>query len=126
MLASAIDGFTNIVNSPPAQLVAGGVLAGIVWKFFERVESILRESTKVEIAVWLVGVDIGRGVEQWSGHFAKVFDKFFGPRALSWKTFKRSCVVTYVITICLIPVALYLQFAQSVARGMGVSGQLPD
>jgi hypothetical protein len=26
---------THLINSPPGQLAAGGVLAGIVWKFFE-------------------------------------------------------------------------------------------
>jgi hypothetical protein len=46
---------TNLINSPPGQLVAGGVLAGIVWKFFERVESVLNDDTKLEIAVWLLG-----------------------------------------------------------------------
>jgi len=30
-------------------------MAGIVWKFFERVEAVLKEQTKLEIAVWLVG-----------------------------------------------------------------------
>jgi hypothetical protein len=35
-----------------SQLVAGG-LAGIVWKFFERVEAVLTDETKLEIAVWL-------------------------------------------------------------------------
>jgi hypothetical protein len=34
-------------------LAAGGVVAGIVWKFFERVENVLNEKTKREIAVWL-------------------------------------------------------------------------
>jgi hypothetical protein len=43
---------TSIINSPPAQLAAGGVLAGTVWKFFERVEAVLNDSTKFEIAVW--------------------------------------------------------------------------
>ena len=33
---------TSLINSPPGQLVAGGVLAGIVWKFFERVEAVLK------------------------------------------------------------------------------------
>jgi hypothetical protein len=47
---------TKLINSPPGQLAAGGVLAGIVWKFFERVEAVLTDQTKFEIAVWLVGV----------------------------------------------------------------------
>jgi len=40
------DTITNLINSPPGQLVAGGVLAGIVWKFFERVEGVLKDETK--------------------------------------------------------------------------------
>jgi hypothetical protein len=49
MADGALDIITNIINSPPGQLAAGGVLAGIVWKFFERVESVLKEGTKKEI-----------------------------------------------------------------------------
>jgi hypothetical protein len=45
MADGALDIITNIINSPPGQLAAGGVLAGIVWKFFERVESVLKEGT---------------------------------------------------------------------------------
>jgi hypothetical protein len=37
-MADAFTTITNLINSPPGVLVAGGVLAGIVWKFFERVE----------------------------------------------------------------------------------------
>ena len=37
------------------QMAAGSVLAGIVWKFFERVEAVLNENTKLEIAIWLFG-----------------------------------------------------------------------
>ena len=46
---------TKLINSPPGQLAAGAVLAGIVWKFFERVEVVLNENAKFEIALWLVG-----------------------------------------------------------------------
>jgi hypothetical protein len=45
---------TTFINSPPGQLVAGAALAGIVWKFFERVEAVLTDETKFEIAVWLL------------------------------------------------------------------------
>jgi hypothetical protein len=31
---------THLINSPPGQLAAGAALAGIVWKFFERVEAV--------------------------------------------------------------------------------------
>jgi hypothetical protein len=41
-------------------LVVGAALAGIVRKCFERLESLLTESTKLKIAVWLVGVEFGK------------------------------------------------------------------
>jgi len=37
-VADILTTITRIINSPPGQLAAGGVLAGIVWKFFERVD----------------------------------------------------------------------------------------
>jgi hypothetical protein len=75
MLASAFDTLTKLIQSPPGQLAAGGVLAGIVWKFFERVEAVLTDQAKFEIAVWLVGVRVGQKVEPWPDTFAKVFDR---------------------------------------------------
>jgi len=63
-MADALTTITKLINSPPGQLAAGGVLAGIVWKFFERVEAVLTDQTKLEIAVWLLGVKVGQTVEQ--------------------------------------------------------------
>jgi hypothetical protein len=53
-MPDALTTITRLIQSPPGQLAAGGVLAGIVWKFFERVEAVLTETTKLEIAVWLL------------------------------------------------------------------------
>jgi hypothetical protein len=36
-MADAFTTITKLINSPPGQLAAGGVLAGIVWKFFKNV-----------------------------------------------------------------------------------------
>ena len=55
-MADVLDTITKLTNSPPGQIAAGGVLAGIVWKFFERVEAVLTDQTKFEIAMWLVGL----------------------------------------------------------------------
>ncbi len=65
MPSNFFDSLTNFINSQPGQLAAGGVLGGIVWKFLERVESVLKDETKKEIAVWLVGVKVGQKVEPW-------------------------------------------------------------
>jgi hypothetical protein len=93
---------TNFINSPPGQLVAGAALAGIVWKFFERVEAVLTDQTKHQIARWLRvrNVDTGLLVEQvepWPETFAKVFDRVFGLRYLSWKSFLTCCLVSVII-----------------------------
>jgi len=89
-MADALTTISKLINSPPGQLAAGGVLAGIVWKLFERVEAVLNENTKLEIAVWLLGVKVGQKVEPWPDTFAKVFDRVFGTKHLSWKCFWRS------------------------------------
>jgi hypothetical protein len=52
-MPDALTTITNLINSPPGQLVAGSVLAGIVWKFFERVEAALTDETKDDISKWL-------------------------------------------------------------------------
>lgn len=93
----------RIINSPPGQLAAGGVLAGIVWKFFERVEAVLTDDTKLEIAVWLVGAKAGDQialkVQTWPAAFLTVFDSVFTSRPLSWRCFWRSCLATYACIV---------------------------
>ena len=54
-MTDVLTAITKLINSSPGQLTAGGVLAGIVWKFFERVEAVLKDDTKLEIAAWLLG-----------------------------------------------------------------------
>jgi hypothetical protein len=55
----------GFINSPPGVLIAGGAFGGMVWKFFERVEAGLTARTKFEIAVWLVGVELGKTISPW-------------------------------------------------------------
>ena len=83
ILMTGRDTITKIINSPPGQLAAGGVLAGIVWKFFERVEAVLTDQTKLEIAVWLVGVKTADTVREWPLTFRIVFDKALRGRRFS-------------------------------------------
>jgi hypothetical protein len=108
-LSSALDSFTKFVNSPGGVIAAGAVLAGIVWKFFERVEAVLAEQTKFEIAVWLVGVEIGQRIEPWPETFAKMFDRVFGKQHLSWACFWRSVIYSYALAICGLLLAFHEQ-----------------
>jgi hypothetical protein len=84
------DTITKAIQSPPGTLAAAAVLAGVVWKFFEKVEGVLTDQTKFEIAVWLVGVKVGQKMEPWPRTFSKIFDQVFGAKHLSWKCFRRS------------------------------------
>jgi hypothetical protein len=61
---------------------------------FKGVESVLADDTKLEIAVWLLGVKVGQRMEPWPDTFAKVFDRVFGKEHLSWKCFLRSSVAS--------------------------------
>lgn len=101
-LSSALDVFTKFVNSPGGVLTAGAVLAGIVWKFFERVEAVLTEQTKLEIAVWLVGVNAEARFQNGPTTFARVLDRFFGAKVVSWASFVRSAIVSVCIILALV------------------------
>src|ERR1017187_6035012 len=102
ILMTGLDTITKIINSPPGQLAAGGVLAGIVWKFFERVEAVLTDQTKLEIAVWLLGGKVGGPkVQPWPDTFAKVFDRVFGSRHISVRCFGLSALISFAVGILL-------------------------
>jgi hypothetical protein len=97
MNGEMIDNVTKLLNSPPGQVVAGGVLFGVVYKLFERVENVLTDDTKLEIAVWLLGVKSAEKVTSWPRTFSKVFDAVFGLKHLSIVCFFRSCIVSSAI-----------------------------
>jgi hypothetical protein len=98
-MSDALTTLTHFINSPPGQLAAGGVLAGIVWKFFERVEAVLTDQTKLEIAVWLLGVKVGQTVEPWPETFVQVFERVFTGKHWSWACFGRSYLVSMAALI---------------------------
>jgi hypothetical protein len=101
---------SNLINSPPGQFAAGAVLAGIVWKFFEKVESILKNDTKLEIAVWLLGVKpFGPKMEPWPGTFAKLFDRLFGHRPFSFLCFRRSALLSLTLYVVFYAIVLVYQ-----------------
>jgi len=96
------DTFTTIsrlINSPPGQLAAGGVLAGLVWKFFERVEAVLTDQTKLEIAVWLLGVKVGQKVEPWPDTFSGLLNRVFGSKHFTLRCFLRSSVLSMAVSL---------------------------
>lgn len=101
------DSLQKFIHSPPGQLAAGGVLAGIVWKSFERVEAVLNDTTKLEIAVWLVGVNVGQKLGTWPETFVAVFDRVFGRNHLSFRCFWRSSLAS-ILGVVLISFSMWL------------------
>ena len=84
-----------------AELAASIALWGMVWKFFERVETFLTENTKLEIALWLLhGEKKAQGLDSkaknWPATFAKIFDQVFGEKHLTWRCFRRS----FLVSVC--------------------------
>src|ERR1700685_1023977 len=85
------DALTDFILKPTAPFAAGIVLFGVVWGFFKGVESVLTEDTKLEIAVWLLGMKpLGPKMEPWPETFAKLFDRVFTKKHVSLTCFWRS------------------------------------
>jgi uncharacterized protein len=94
------DAVQKFISTLPGQLAAGGVLAGSVRKLFEKVETVLADNTKLEIALWLLGrKPISPKLQSWPDTFATVFDRVFGAKHLSWKCFGRSCVASFSVAL---------------------------
>jgi len=83
--------------------IGGGLFYG-VQKPLQIVGDMLSETTKLEIAVWLLDIKAATAVHNWPSTFATVFDRVFGVKHLSWKSFRRSCVTSLisVAILCLI------------------------
>ena len=94
------DALTNFILKPAASFAAGVVLFTTVWGFFKGVESVLTNDTKLEIAVWLLGVKTAERVQMWPQTFANMFDRVFGAKHLSGRCFLRSCIATMSACIC--------------------------
>ena len=98
-MLSALDTLTKFVNSPGGVLTAGAVLAGFVWKFFERVEAVLTDQTKFEIAVWLLGIRLKPTLQSWPDTCLVLVNRVFGPKHFSikcvWRSFLASTCVGF-------------------------------
>jgi hypothetical protein len=85
------------------QIAVGLGLLYAIDKFFKLVEEKLSDDTKLEIAVWLVGVKVGQKVEPWPKTFAQVFNRVFGKQHFSLKCLSRSIAITIGISLLWAP-----------------------
>jgi len=65
MSAGWTDSVAKFISSPPAQFIAGGVLARLVWQAFKSVENVLNDDAKRQVAAWLSGVRVKPKVDRW-------------------------------------------------------------
>ena len=108
-MSDALTTITKLIQSPPRSLATGAVLFGIVWGFFKGVESVLTENTKLEIAVWLVGMKpLGPKAQPWPDTFAKVFDRVFGKKHISWRCFWRSALASSLVYVVVLLISFWI------------------
>lgn len=100
-MSDILDTITKVINSPPGQLAAGGVLAGIVWKCFERVEAVLTDDAKLEVAVGLLDAKLTPKFTHWSKISSTLFNAVFGEHHFTIKCFARSCLASTAWVIIL-------------------------
>lgn len=101
-MPDALTTASKFINSPPGQLAAGAALAGIVWKFFERIGGVLNEQTNREIGRWIrvksfETAIVAEQAVNWPETFASVFDRVFGKKHLTWFCFWRSAETSLVL-----------------------------
>lgn len=101
MLSFDLEAVQDFINKPPGQLAAGAVIFGVVSKFFEKVDNGLADTTKFEIALWLVGVNVTDQVRPWPATFLVIFEQTFGSKHWSWKCFRRCSLASISTTILL-------------------------
>jgi hypothetical protein len=120
LILVAASKLTLNLGLPPfiAQVLAGFALAGVVVKFFEKVEEKLNGDTKRGITAWLLDRkqddDTKVAIDAWLRDqkpltlrpqnaletFTRIFDRLFGLRLMSWRALSISTIMTLSI-ICL-------------------------
>jgi hypothetical protein len=84
-----------------------GLGLGLFWgvhRLFAAVGDVLSENHRLEIAVWLLDLRTAATVEPWTATFAKVFDRVFGDKHVSWRCFWKSSLAS----LCMAAVATTL------------------
>ena len=61
-----------------------------MWKLSKEVDERLNDETKLEIAVWLVGVQVSKEMEGWQRSWGDILDRLFGKKHFSFRCFLRS------------------------------------
>ncbi|MBF0550667.1 MAG: toll/interleukin-1 receptor domain-containing protein [Deltaproteobacteria bacterium] len=96
----------RLVSVAVVQFGVGLSLAAIVWVFFERVDNLMKRSTKFEIAGWLLGLNVSDKIAPWPDMFFNIFRRVFGPEAFSFRCVLSSAIASYSLAIIVILLSL--------------------
>lgn len=70
-----------------------GIVTGVT-KGFEWADGGVSAAGRIKLSRWLKNVPGDEQIDTWVNIFPKLIDHVFGPKALSWRFFLRSCVAT--------------------------------
>lgn len=73
--------------------------SGAIWKFFEKVESVVSEDGKLKVSNWLRGLEPAAIFIIWGKTFETAFDSVFSTRHFSWRCIRHSCIASILSVI---------------------------
>jgi hypothetical protein len=100
-MADLLTEITTLVKSPSGVVVAGLTLGGMVWKAFEKWESVASDNDKIQVWMWLAKPRTEESNERWPEIFVGIFDRVFGTRLISWRCFGLSALISFAMGLLL-------------------------
>jgi CHAT domain-containing protein len=78
----------------------------MAWKFFGRVEAVLTDNTKLEIAVWWLDRELDNPYRQSIVRMIRVFERTFRKKYLTWSSFLGSLATSLIRLLSVIIISL--------------------
>jgi hypothetical protein len=97
----------NLTHWTPLFDGASGIAVAYgVAKAFDYFEGLISDRNRVALWYNLANVPDDERIESWGNVFPQLIDRVYGPKALSWQFFLRSCLVSLIASFSF--AALYL------------------
>ena len=93
----------NLLNIPGILALAASwaVVTGGIWKLSERVEKVVTQNARDDVALWLRDADPANFLVGMARAFAAAFDSIFGVRHFSLRCFFRSTIASIISVVIL-------------------------
>lgn len=128
LMPDAFSTITNLIQSPPGQIAAGGALAAAVWKSFEKAEGVLTQQAKKDLGrrLRLTSLKIGLisdDYADWPKTFDELLKTVFGPKHLSfvclWRSAAASLSVYAMFLIVGLTFVIHRSYYSSLPEAVG-------